>query len=205
MCGGAGEDDPPPEAVPSLLEATSFWEFALTVMRAQSLCLPSVLEDASGPGYVWLAVLPGAKAPRMTSQCGGIELTSCQTYRSVRYRVDVVPILPQSPVPVSMFYGYRYRLRYIRSYRYRRCRYWCRTELTEVSGTGVYVVPNLTKCPVPVLIPYRSYRRFRYRYWQRTELTGVSGTGVDVVPNLPRCLVPARKSVPAPPVLVLMS
>ena len=38
-----------------------------------------------------------------------------------------------------------------RTYRSIRYRYWCRTELTEVSGTGIDVVPNLPKCPVPVI------------------------------------------------------
>ena len=38
-----------------------------------------------------------------------------------------VPKLPKCPVPVLMSY---------RSYRSVRCRYWCHTELTEVSGTG---------------------------------------------------------------------
>ena len=36
MCVGAGEDDPPPEAVASLLEATSFWEFAPLLMRGRN-------------------------------------------------------------------------------------------------------------------------------------------------------------------------
>ena len=110
------------------------------------------------------------KLQGMTSQCGGIGLISCQTYRSVRYRVDVVLILRRCPVPVSMSYGYWYRLRYIRAYR--RYRYRYRAELTEVSGTDTDVVP---KCPVPVrksvpppqvpvLMSYRTYRSFRYRY-----------------------------------------
>ena len=67
-------------------------------------------------------------------------------------------------------------------YRYSRYRYGCRTELTEVSGTGmkvwtgtggtgIHIVPNLPKCPVPVIpavyeytggmpryIPYRTHR-----------------------------------------------
>ena len=30
------------------------------------------------------------------------------------------------------------------------------TELTEVSGTGIEVVPKLPKCPVPVLMWFRS-------------------------------------------------
>ena len=89
-----------------------------------------------------------------------------------------------------MVYRYRYQLRYIRPYRYRRYRYWCPTEHTEVSGTAIDVVPNLPKCPVPVLMSYRTYRSVRYRYWCRTEFTEVSGTGIDVVPNLTKCPVP---------------
>ena len=46
------------------------------------------------------------------------------------------------PVPVWMSY---------RAYRSVRYRCWCRTELTEVSGTGLGVVPNLM-CPVTVLM-----------------------------------------------------
>ena len=45
-----------------------------------------------------------------------------------------------------------------RTYRSVRYRYGYRTELTEVSGTGIDVVPNLPKCPVPVWISYRTYR-----------------------------------------------
>ena len=40
-------------------------------------------------------------------------------------------------------------------YRYRRYRYPCRTELTEVSGTGIDVVVKLPKCLVPILMSYR--------------------------------------------------
>ena len=36
-------------------------------------------------------------------------------------------------------------------YRYARYRYCYRTELTEVSGIGIDVVPNLPKRPVPVI------------------------------------------------------
>ena len=67
-------------------------------------------------------------------------------------------------------------------YRYSRYRYGCRTELTEVSGTGIDV-PNLPKCPVPVLMLYRNYRSVRYRY-------DCTGTGIDAEPNLPKCPVP---------------
>ena len=79
-------------------------------------------------------------------------------------------------------------------YRYFRYRYGCRTEITEVSGTGIDVAPNLPKCPVPVLMLYRNYQGVRYRYESlyryrryrypcRTEVTEVSGTGIDVVPK----------------------
>ena len=116
-----------------------------------------------------------------------------------------------------MYRNYRIvRYRYERLYRYRRYRYPCRTELTEVSGTGIDVVPNLLKCPVTVLMLYRSYRSVRYRYESlyryrryrypyRTELTevsdtgmkvctGTSGTGIHIVPNLPKCPVPVLMS-----------
>ena len=49
-------------------------------------------------------------------------------------------------------------------YRYSRYRYGCRTELTEVSGTGIDVVPNLPKLPVPVLMSSRTYQSSRCRY-----------------------------------------
>ena len=100
--------------------------------------------------------------------------------------IDVVPNLPKCPVPVLMLYRtYRsVRYRYESLYRYRRYRYPYRAELTEVSGTGIDVVPNLPKCPVPVLLSYRTYRSVWYRYLCRTELTEESGIGIDVVPNL---------------------
>ena len=85
-----------------------------------------------------------------------------------------------------------------------RHRYGCRTELTEVSGTGIDVVPNLPKCSVPVLELYRTYRSvrqryesmYRYRrYWYRcAELTEVFGTGIDAVPNVPKFPVPELTS-----------
>ena len=40
----------------------------------------------------------------------------------------------------------------------------CRTEHTEVPGTGVYVAPNSPKYPAPVLMWYRTYRIVWYRY-----------------------------------------
>ena len=82
---------------------------------------------------------------------------------------DVVPNLPKCPVPVMMLYRtYRsVRYRYESMYRYRRYRYPYRTELTEVSGTGVDVVPKLPKCPLPVLMSYRTCRSVRYRQYRR--------------------------------------
>ena len=49
----------------------------------------------------------------------------CRTYQSVRYRYESL-------------------------YRYRRYRYSYRTEPTEVSRTGIDIVPNLLKCLVPL-------------------------------------------------------
>ena len=46
-----------------------------------------------------------------------------------------------------------------------------------ILGTGMDVVPNLPKCPVPVSTSYRTYRSARYRYWRCTELSEVSGAG----------------------------
>ena len=86
--------------------------------------------------------------------------------------------------------------------------------------TGMEVVQNLPKCPVPVLMSYRTYRSvrcrywcitkcpvpglmyrtyqsIRYQYWFHNELTEVSGTGIDV-PNLPKCLVPVYRSIRYP-------
>ena len=121
--------------------------------------------------------------------------------------MDVVQNLPKCPVPVLMSY---------RTYRSVRYRYWCCTEITGVSGTGmkvctgtggtgIHVVPNLPKCPVPVLMSYRTYRSVRYQYWRRTEVTEVSGTGIDVLPKLSKCPVPVCKSVPLASVPVVMS
>ena len=81
------------------------------------------------------------------------------------------------------------------------------TELTEVSGTGIDVVTNLPKWPVPVLMLYQTYRSVRYRYEVctehnevfgtgcRTELTEVCGTGIDVAPILPKCPAPVLPAV----------
>ena len=111
--------------------------------------------------------------------------------------IHVVLKLPKCPVPALMSYrSYRsVRYRYESLYRYRRYRYPCRTEVTEVSGAGIDVVPKLPKCPVPVLMSYRTYRSIRYRYPCCTEVTEVSGTGIDVVQNLPKCPVPVIPAV----------
>ena len=61
-------------------------------------------------------------------------------------------------------------------YRYSRYRYRCRTELTEVSGTGIDVVPNLPKCPVPVLEVYQTYRS--------TKVCTGTGTGTGTGTHL---------------------
>ena len=82
-----------------VLEATTFWEFAPLLMRAQSRytertgrCL------GTGVCVAWSAPYLESKLHGMTSQCGGIGLISCKTYRSVRYRVGAVPTLPKCPV-----------------------------------------------------------------------------------------------------------
>ena len=56
--------------------------------------------------------------------------------------IDVVPNLPKFPVPVLVYY---------RTYRRIRYWYWCRTDISEASGTGIDVVPNLLKRPAPVI------------------------------------------------------
>ena len=133
--------------------------------------------------------------------------TTNTTYGSVRYRywccteatevsgtgIDVVRNLPKCPVPVwkSVPVPAVPVLMSYRSYRSVQCRYWCRTEVNELSGTGVYVVP----IPAPLLMSYRTYRSVRYRYSLRTELTEVSGTGIDVVPNLTKSPVPVIPAV----------
>ena len=85
-----------------------------------------------------------------------------------------------------------------RSYRSVRYRYRCCTDTgtnsgtdvhTGTGGTGFDVVPNLPKCPVPVLMD-RTYRRVGTDMKVCTELTEVFGTGIDAVPNLPKCPVP---------------
>ena len=99
----------------------------------------------------------------LTSQCGGTGLMSYRSYRPVRYRVT--------------FYRTFQSVRY----RYPCCADTGTNSSTDVhtgtGGTGIDFVPNLPKCPVPVLMSYRTYQRVRYRYCCRTELTEVSDTG----------------------------
>ena len=101
------------------------------------------LTEVSGTGIDVVPKLPKRPVP---------VLILYRTYRRVRYRcwccteltevsgtgIDVVPNLPKCPVPVwtsvpvpTVLVSMSYR-----TYRSVRYRYWCRTELTEVSGTG---------------------------------------------------------------------
>ena len=93
----------------------------------------------------------------------------------------------------------RYRALFYSDFRSARYRYRCCVDTdtnsgtnvhTGTRGTGVDVVTNLPKCPVPVLMSYRIYQSIRHQNWGRTELTYVSGTGIDVVPEYPKCPVP---------------
>ena len=75
---------------------------------------------------------------------------------------------------------------------------------TGILRTGMDVVLNLAKCPVPVLTSNRTYRSVRHRYSRCTDLTEVSGTGTKVctgtagtgidVLNLPKIPVPVLMS-----------
>ena len=79
---------------------------------------------------------------------------------------------------------------------------WC-TELTEVSGTGIDVVPKLPKLPLQVWksVPFPAvpvsmlYRIYRYVHWCCTALTEVSRTGIDIIPNLPKNPLPVMPAV----------
>ena len=62
--------------------------------------------------------------------------------------MDVVPIVPKCPVPVLMPY---------RTYRRFRYPYWCRTELKEVSGNDIDVVPVPVPVPVPAPAPVETW------------------------------------------------
>ena len=115
--------------------------------------------------------------------------TTKNTYGKPKKRV--LGTVPVFSVPVGMSY------RAHRSFRYQ---YWCRTELTEVFGTGIDVVPKIPKCSVPVWksapasMSFRTYRSVRYGYWCHTENTHVSGAGIDVLPKLSKYPVPVLTS-----------
>ena len=54
-------------------------------------------------------------------------------------------------------------------------------ELTEVSGTGIEVEPNIPKCWAPVSKSDRTYRRVGHRYRYDTGRTKVSGTDIELL------------------------
>ena len=158
------------------------------------------LTKVSGTGIDDVPNLPKCPVPNLP-KCPVPVLMSYWTYRSVRYRywrrtertevsgtgIDVVPNLPKCPVPVLMLY---------RTYRSVGYRYWCSTELTEVSGTGmkvctgtggtgIDVVQNLSKYPVPVipavcLGTYRTEHTLRLRsqqyFWYDWQITSTHST-----------------------------
>ena len=128
---------------------------APSIMRAQSLGIPSVLDGCCGPEFVWLRVmLPGAKGSK-------------DDVIMWWNRIDIVPNVSKCPVPASMWCPCRCMpvpvLVHKRAYRYRRYRYWFRTGHTEMIGTGIGV-PNLQTFPAPVLMSYRTYRSLWYRF-----------------------------------------
>ena len=59
-----------------------------------------------------------------------------------------------------------------------------RTELTEVSGTGIEVGPYLLKCRIPVSSSYRTIPEcsVEYRAWHRKN-TGTPGIVVEGIPG----------------------
>ena len=114
----------------------------------QGLCCTERTE-VSGTG---IDVVP-ISVPTLVQTCIPVPVLMYRTYLSVAYRYWCTELLP--------------------SVRYR----WCCTELAKVSGSGIDV-PNLPKCPVPVLL-YRTYLSVRYRYY---------------VPNLPKCPVSVKKT-----------
>ena len=140
-------------------------------------CPCTELTEVSGTG-VDIYISPKCPITVMLYRsCQSVWYPCESLYRYRRYRcpctelaevsgtdIDVVPNSPKCPIPVLMLYrSYRsvwYRCESL--YRYRRYRCPC-TELTEVSGTGMHVVPNVPKSPLPVLM-YRTYRSVRYRY-----------------------------------------
>ena len=107
---GAGEDDRPPEAVASLPHSGSLRRCSCVLgLSAYRACW----KMPGDRGVCGLECCLERKLQGVTSKYGGVGLISCQTYRSVRYQIDVVPILPKCPIPVSMLYRFRYRPRYI--------------------------------------------------------------------------------------------
>ena len=101
---------------------------------------------------------------------------SLQRWVLINSSKGVFGTVPVFSVPVWMSH---------RTYRSVRYRYWCRTETTEASVTGmkvctltgctgIHVVPNLQICP---LMLYRTYRSVPYRYWYYTKLAEESVTG----------------------------
>ena len=144
-------------------------------------------------------------------------------YRSVRQDIELGT--EQIPVPPVVLWSrvYRYpvytwvsvpnlricRVSVSRSYRtdtgiqsYRTqqsVRHWYRVcaEVTNVSGTGTELVPNLPIYRLPVSNLHRTYRSVGYSYrhctqhtevpgtgiGKKNELTQVSGTGIEAVPN----------------------
>ena len=102
-----------------------------------------------------------------------------------------IPV-PEVPVLMMSYRTYRsVRYRYESLYRYRRC--------TGTGGTGIHVVPNLRKCPVPVLMSYRTYRTkclvpvllMSYRTYRRVQYRKYCRyvrryASVRTAPNTPR-------------------
>ena len=126
---------------------------------------------------------------------------------------------PKCRVRVGKSYYAKCRVRVWMPYRtYERVGYGygCCTKLVKGSGTGIDVIPSLSKDRVRVWMVYQAYQRVEYgtaacirtrtrpqvfeqgrtRYqtyqnvgygWgSRTKLTKVSGTGMDAVSNLPK-------------------
>ena len=110
-------------------------------------------------------------------------------------RVDVLKMVPSRSASIDKNAG-----TCLVRYRYARYRYGCRTKLTVGSGTGIDALPNLPKCPIPVLMLCRTYRRVSYWYGCCAELTEESRTGMDVVPvPVP---TPVQTFIPVPAVYV---
>ena len=92
-----------------------------------------------------------------TVYCGEHAHTRQQRFGNENNK-GVFGTVPVFSVPVLISY---------RRYRRVRYRYWCCTEIAEVSatgmkvctatgGTGIHVLSNLSKCPVPVLMSNRT-------------------------------------------------